>query len=82
MTEQEAIETLQNTILKVGMANCKTIFGEAYVVAIKALRNEARRKELVAYKQEKIDQYNNADWEKSQWELKAQVCALKECEVE
>jgi hypothetical protein len=78
MTEQEAIEILQNTILKVGMTNCKTIFGEAYAVAIKALRNEARRKELIEYYTEEMKVEKFATYKDL---LEIRIKHLKQCEV-
>ena len=74
MTDQKAIEILEQTIIFWGRCNGKTQYIKAQKLAIKALKNEAKRKELIGEYNIKYQKTRETKYIKGIW-------ALEECEV-
>ena len=80
MTDQKAIEILEQTIIFWGRCNGKTQYIKAQKLAIKALKNEAKRKELW---EKAINERSNYEYKTERYRYWDTVADwLEECEVD
>jgi len=78
----EAVKILQETIIFWGRMNGKTCYIEAQKLAIKALRNEQKREELIEYYQKSLKQAKEKNDKRWIDFYIAMLAALTKCEVE